>query len=359
MNSIQDIVIAATAPPPPKVDSQKTNDGDQSFQGELDVKIKATQEKQKQTEDQQSGTTVLAGAGAVSPQATQAVIMQEVIKLVEQVSSAGQQSADLSLLANQGLEVTAQTAAALPTDTQTLFSDVLQPLQGDTQQSLAGQIAELNPVVSYFQSVSQIDPNAKKAADATSSQVSAPVVPDTELPAASIETGKLEIPAEVLVSLENKVQLQGLSDTLTAVSSQSAVEQLPVMQQVIDGIKKMSNDGQTTLKLQLHPENMGKIDIRLVSKPDGLQVFITSDKSSTNQALESNLSQLRDSLLSAGVKIGGMNVGQQQHQGNFQSWQSQQQVSRYTFSGIQGFSLQDGLTGQVPVGSLSALDARV
>ncbi|MEI8132705.1 MAG: hypothetical protein WCG34_09735, partial [Leptolinea sp.] len=87
MNILSEMTIAAISPPSTRSEVQKTGDGDRSFQGELDVKMKVTQETQKQNAEKEKGTDVLAGAGAVTPQSKPVVILSEILKLAAQAAS--------------------------------------------------------------------------------------------------------------------------------------------------------------------------------------------------------------------------------------------------------------------------------
>ncbi|MBI9044902.1 MAG: flagellar hook-length control protein FliK [Anaerolineaceae bacterium] len=108
-------------------------------------------------------------------------------------------------------------------------------------------------------------------------------------------------------------------NTITFVSVMTAVEgeqfqSKPelVVNQIDFGIKEMISTNKNSLNIQIHPEQLGKINIKLVSNADGLQIFMTSEKGSTTQLLESNLDQLHSLLQDAGVNIGGMNINLQQ-----------------------------------------------
>lgn len=96
-----------------------------------------------------------------------------------------------------------------------------------------------------------------------------------------------------------------------------------VLPQVVHGVKEMLSQGRASINLQIHPENMGTINVRLVSGSDGVQVYFNASKASTSQLLENNLAQLQELLQSSGVKLGGMSVGQQNTQQ--EQWNGQNQ----------------------------------
>jgi flagellar hook-length control protein FliK len=87
-----------------------------------------------------------------------------------------------------------------------------------------------------------------------------------------------------------------------------------VMQQVNTGIKEMVQNGETSLRMQLYPEGLGRVDMHLVSGKNGTQIILSADNPSTSRLLEQNLNQLQNSLGQAGVQIGSMSVANQNQQ---------------------------------------------
>jgi flagellar hook-length control protein FliK len=70
-----------------------------------------------------------------------------------------------------------------------------------------------------------------------------------------------------------------------------------------------------SLRIQVHPENMGKIDLRLISNSDGMRVIMTAEVPATAKLLENHMNQLQRSLAEAGLSISGMSVNSQSAQG--------------------------------------------
>lgn len=100
-----------------------------------------------------------------------------------------------------------------------------------------------------------------------------------------------------------------------SVESQPIAANKPaVMQQVNTGIKQMVQNGETSLRMQLYPEGLGRVDLHLVSGKNGTQIILSADNPSTSRLLEQNLNQLHNSLGQAGVQIGSMSVANQNQQ---------------------------------------------
>jgi len=87
-----------------------------------------------------------------------------------------------------------------------------------------------------------------------------------------------------------------------------------IVQQVARELEVFGKSGQTSLRIQLYPEQLGRIDVRMISKADGVQIVIHAENASTASLLERDLNFLRESLVQAGVSLSGLTVSQGQAQ---------------------------------------------
>ncbi len=87
-----------------------------------------------------------------------------------------------------------------------------------------------------------------------------------------------------------------------------------IVQQVARELEIFGKSGQTSLRIQLYPEQLGRIDVRLISNADGVQIVIRADNPSTASLLERDLNFLRESLVQAGVNLSGLTVSDGQAQ---------------------------------------------
>jgi len=86
-------------------------------------------------------------------------------------------------------------------------------------------------------------------------------------------------------------------------------QQPQVVEQISKGIETLTRTGQGSIRLELHPENLGKIDLRLATSGDGVRIVIKADLPLTSQLLERHLPELRQILVQAGVNIADVTVG--------------------------------------------------
>ncbi len=97
-----------------------------------------------------------------------------------------------------------------------------------------------------------------------------------------------------------------------------------VLPQIQRGVESLVHSGQTSLRLQLHPDHLGRIDLQLTASANGVRVSLVADQSHTSQLLERHLADLRQTLADSGITIAGMSVGLSAQQGqafNLANWQ--------------------------------------
>lgn len=96
-----------------------------------------------------------------------------------------------------------------------------------------------------------------------------------------------------------------------------------VIQQLSKDLESFTKSGQQSLRLQLHPESLGKIDLHLTSNEGGVRIVMNADQAATGFMLERHLGELREMLEQAGVNLTGLSVNsgnaQSHSNGNFQN----------------------------------------
>jgi flagellar hook-length control protein FliK len=81
-----------------------------------------------------------------------------------------------------------------------------------------------------------------------------------------------------------------------------------VIDQIINRLSIRSNGSQSEVKIQLDPPSLGKVRMNIITSGDGVRTVIVAENQAVKQVIESNLSQLRDSMLSQGLKLDGFSV---------------------------------------------------
>jgi len=81
-----------------------------------------------------------------------------------------------------------------------------------------------------------------------------------------------------------------------------------VIDQIINRLSIRSNGSQSEVKIQLDPPSLGRVRMNIITSGDGVRTVIIAENQAVKQTIENNLSQLRDSMLSQGLKLDGFSV---------------------------------------------------
>jgi flagellar hook-length control protein FliK len=98
-----------------------------------------------------------------------------------------------------------------------------------------------------------------------------------------------------------------------------------LINQVTRHIDMSISQGRNSLRVQLFPEDMGRINLHLSNNANGLTITLIADQQATNLALAKQFDQLRQTLADAGIQYSELNIGQN---GSFQQQSNPQQSSR-------------------------------
>jgi flagellar hook-length control protein FliK len=128
--------------------------------------------------------------------------------------------------------------------------------------------------------------------------------------AGSIDTGVTG--AQVFTS--SLKQNVNLFPTLNNTSEVSTLH----IQQIVKEVDQSLQAGKNVIHIQLHPENLGKIDIRLSSDASGLGINIIAENASTKRMLENQVDILKQSLNNAGLHLSQMNFGMKGQEGQYE-----------------------------------------
>ncbi len=94
-----------------------------------------------------------------------------------------------------------------------------------------------------------------------------------------------------------------------------------MVRQIASQMEASIQQGRSSLRVQLHPQELGGIDIRFASSSQGMSVTVYAEQASTGRLLEAQLNQLRQSLSEAGVNLAQLNIHHEspshQSQGGF------------------------------------------
>ena len=112
---------------------------------------------------------------------------------------------------------------------------------------------------------------------------------------------------------------------------------VPVQDQVLVNIKNAVADGLSQIKIQLHPEELGKVEVHITTSADGKAgVSITADNRQTLSMLQNEARALQDALRDIGLKTdaGGLNFNLRDSQQDARNSSKQQQGGYTQVAGV-------------------------
>ncbi|MBI5943515.1 MAG: flagellar hook-length control protein FliK [Chloroflexi bacterium] len=122
--------------------------------------------------------------------------------------------------------------------------------------------------------------------------------------------GKQEVdPRAVAIGLSKESLVVKDAGKLSATQVDTALV-ADVLQQITSQMKVKIKSGNSSMRLQLNPKDLGAIDVQMVRNPQGVSVTFFAEQAATGQLLETQLNQLRQSLKDAGVQLAGLNISQ-------------------------------------------------
>lgn len=84
-----------------------------------------------------------------------------------------------------------------------------------------------------------------------------------------------------------------------------------IMNQIMDFMKVNVGDGMSQLEMQLHPENLGTLQIHIASKDGVITAHFTTENEVVKEALEGQMVQLKETFREQGVRVEAIEVSVQ------------------------------------------------
>jgi len=117
--------------------------------------------------------------------------------------------------------------------------------------------------------------------------------------------------------------------------------QREVVDQVINKIKVTDADNLKSIEIKLEPEQLGKLTLKVVMENGVLTAKLIAESEKVKAAIESNISELKDSMLEQGINITAVDVsvdseaqGEQGNQDGFEAALRSRRISSAVFNDI-------------------------
>ncbi len=305
--------------------SQRAESGEDSkFEAYIDRAMNADNEKQasktsneaeaKPKEEEKPAEETLTDVLPVA-----VVNPQVIVEMVAPVETPAAEVANTEMAANTASAMAVEMANSMTESQATVTTQPVEAMQVEsTVAPVVEEASTLDQTVDLSQSAStEAADDVQVSAQTTKADALKNISASETKPV--VENAKMveEQPVEKTVLTETETTAVYKENVVKAYSVESqptVTQKTAVMQQVNTGIKEMVQNGETSLRMQLYPEGLGRVDMHLVSGKNGTQIFLSADNPSTSRLLEQNLSQLQNSLGQAGVQIGSMSVADQNQQ---------------------------------------------
>jgi flagellar hook-length control protein FliK len=254
-----------------------------------------------------------------------------------------------------GLPASAQLVIPTPPETQpaadpapasitTALPQPAQPVEGDLQPQAAGAPSVTAEATPEFAAVVEkalaqadtltVSARAAEMTDASPQVVETPApgatkagrVTPTEAPRAAPTE---EVPPEMVTASTPKRSEAASTLIEPARLAEAQLKPAPlsgeaeiVAPQIVRGLETLVRSGRNLLNLQLHPENLGRIELQVATGAEGVRVTMTADQPATSALLQHHLNDLRQTLAESGLNVTALSIGVGQGQsGNASAWQ--------------------------------------
>ncbi|MAT41535.1 MAG: hypothetical protein CL609_04270 [Anaerolineaceae bacterium] len=258
--------------------------------------------------------------------------------VTEQVDDVGTSQSAISDLISTEVDLETNQKAA---ETKTVNQETVKNQEGNdpisfmelSSEAVDLQDVEIDPktIKTEAEKQQRVDQVAKSVVDMEGSAKGKDIKIDTQDGLSQTET-TTQKPAETAAKEIEfaKVQVDQMTKSNTMNEPARMAEALPrqTINQMSEQIEMLIQQGRSSLRLQLSPEHLGRIDIRLVNSGHGLGVTVLTEQAETGKMLEAQLDQLRQTLQDAGIQLSHLNVGQQSS-GSKNAWLMQDHKTRF------------------------------
>jgi flagellar hook-length control protein FliK len=151
------------------------------------------------------------------------------------------------------------------------------------------------------------------------------------------------------------------SNTTSQVHEPARLAEAPrneVISQVSTQLGQMVKTNQTSFRMQLYPEELGHIDLRIVTTKTGLAVSMVADSVTTQVALKSEMSHLKQTIEQAGIQISNLHIGHQQTSNGQQTFEGKNNEQKPVYHSNLPFSVANVVNTKVVSLQESTIDFR-
>lgn len=161
------------------------------------------------------------------------------------------------------------------------------------------------------------------------------VLTDKTVKIAEVETNQQAAPPDN-PNGPTSVTSNAAVQTTNQISEPARLAEAPkneIITQVANQIDQLVKSNRSSIRLQLYPEELGHIDLRIVTTRSGISVTMMTEKASTQQVLKSDMDMLKQNIEQAGIQLSNLNINQGNNSNKQQSFENRQNLSNGSYAG--------------------------
>ncbi|MCM1493333.1 MAG: flagellar hook-length control protein FliK [Muribaculaceae bacterium] len=93
-----------------------------------------------------------------------------------------------------------------------------------------------------------------------------------------------------------------------------SIDAMDIIEQIAEQVKVHISEAQSSIEMQLNPENLGKVYLQVTAKEGAVHAQLAAANEAVRQALEVQMAELKESLNQAGVKVDAIEVTVASHE---------------------------------------------
>lgn len=113
--------------------------------------------------------------------------------------------------------------------------------------------------------------------------------------------------------------IQNIDLGKTPVVNGPQAPELPALQQIVESVKLIQQNGETEVRLQLRPESLGQVTVQLHMSGGDVSVRMMADTPHAQALLQDNLPQLKAAFTAQGLQVQSLNIDLGQNASTFGS----------------------------------------
>lgn len=107
---------------------------------------------------------------------------------------------------------------------------------------------------------------------------------------------------------ENQQVFDFTTEAVSQVQSYTSVDTMDLIEQVAERMRVLAGSDETSMELQLNPENLGKVYLNVTEKEGTIRAQIAAQNEAVKQALEVQLADLQENLNQSGMKVTSIEI---------------------------------------------------